>query len=82
MAIRSKAEALDKLMEIVRDLSPGDVDPKPDSVLADDLHWDSLDFVDFSVQFEIATDLDLEDDTIDEAKTVGDLIRIVEAKFD
>jgi acyl carrier protein len=51
-----------------------------DSVITDDLGADSLDVVDMVMSLEEAFDMEIPDEDIENMKTVGDIVKFVEAK--
>lgn len=50
-----------------------------DSSLVDDLDADSLDVVDLIMSLEEEFDIEIPDEEIEEIKTVGDIVRYIEA---
>jgi acyl carrier protein len=50
-----------------------------ESAIIDDLGADSLDIVDLVMSFEDAFDTEISDEAIEEMKTVGDIVKIIEA---
>lgn len=53
-----------------------------DSLIADDLGADSLDVVDMVMSLEEEFDVEIPDDEIETMKTVGDIVKFIEAKKD
>ena len=51
-----------------------------DSLIADDLGADSLDVVDMVMSLEEEFDIEIPDEEIEAMKTVGDIVRFIEAK--
>ena len=52
----------------------------PESSIIDDLGADSLDIVDMVMSLEEEFDIEIPDDEIETMKTVGDLVKFIEAK--
>lgn len=53
-----------------------------DSSITDDLGADSLDVVDMVMSLEEEFDMEIPDEDIEGMKTVGDIVRFIEAKND
>jgi acyl carrier protein len=53
-----------------------------DSAIIDDLGADSLDIVDVVMSLEEEFDIEVPDEEIENMKTVGDIVRFIEAKKD
>jgi len=53
-----------------------------DSVITDDLGADSLDVVDMVMSLEEEFDVEIPDEEIEAMKTVGDIVKFIEAKND
>lgn len=51
-----------------------------ESVIIDDLGADSLDIVDLVMSLEEEFDMEVPDEDIESMKTVGDIVRFIEAK--
>ena len=51
-----------------------------DSVITDDLGADSLDVVDMVMSLEEEFDIEIPDEEIETMKTVGDIVKFIEAK--
>jgi len=51
-----------------------------DSVITDDLGADSLDVVDMVMSLEEEFDVEIPDEEIEAMKTVGDIVKFIEAK--
>ena len=52
-----------------------------DSNIADDLNADSLDLVDLVMSLEEEFDIEFEDEDVETIKTVGDLVKHIEANM-
>ena len=52
----------------------------PDSSIIDDLGADSLDIVDMVMSLEEEFDVEIPDEEIESMKTVGDIVKFIEAK--
>ena len=53
-----------------------------DSNIADDLNADSLDLVDLVMSLEEEFDIEFEDEDVETIKTVGDLVKHIEANME
>jgi len=53
-------------------------DPKPTDLIMDDLHADSLDCVEIILEVEEQFEISITDDQAEKAKTVQDIIALVE----
>ena len=51
-----------------------------DAVIADDLGADSLDLVDLVMSLEDTFDIEIEDDQVEQIKTVGDVVKFIEER--
>ncbi len=72
---------LDKIREIIVD----QLDVEEDKVVAeasiqDDLGADSLDVVDLVMSIEESFDIEIPDEEVENIKTVGDIVKFIEAK--
>ena len=71
----------DKIKAILVDQLDVDEDAVTmDSIITDDLGADSLDVVDMVMTLEEEFDLEIPDEEIENMKTVGDIVRFLEAK--
>ena len=72
---------LDKVIKILVDQLDVDKDAiAPESSIIDDLGADSLDIVDMVMSLEEEFDIEIPDEEIEAMKTVGDIVKFIEAK--
>ncbi|MCL2856935.1 MAG: acyl carrier protein [Oscillospiraceae bacterium] len=72
---------LDKVKKIlVEQLDVEESAIAPESSIIDDLGADSLDIVDMVMSLEEEFDVEIPDEEIESMKTVGDIIKFIEAK--
>lgn len=64
---------------IVEQLDADKDDVKLDASIVDDLGADSLDLVDLVMSIEEEFDLEIPDEAVENIKTVGDIVKYVEA---
>ncbi len=70
----------EKVQDIIVDQLDADKDDvKLDSSIVDDLGADSLDLVDLVMSIEEEFDLEIPDEAVENIKTVGDIVKYVEA---
>lgn len=70
---------LDKVKEIIVDQLDVDEDKVTmDASIIDDLGADSLDIVDMVMTLEEEFDVKISDDEVENVKTVGDIVKIIE----
>lgn len=70
----------DKVKEIIVDqLDVDEDDIKMESSIADDLGADSLDVVDLVMSLEEEFDIEIPDEQVENVKTVGDIVKFIEA---
>ena len=70
----------EKVQDIIVDQRDADKDDvKLDSSIVDDLGADSLDLVDLVMSIEEEFDLEIPDEAVENIKTVGDIVKYVEA---
>ncbi len=70
---------LDKVKEIIVDQLDVDEDKVTmDASIIDDLGADSLDIVDMIMTLEEEFDVKISDDEVENVKTVGDIVKIIE----
>ncbi len=73
----------DKVKAILVDqLDVEDESVTMESSISDDLGADSLDVVDMVMSLEEEFDIEIPDEDIENMKTVGDIVRFIEAKND
>ena len=74
---------LDEVKKALRKVNPGLDDSKivPGAQLKDDLDVDSLDLVEVAMALEDVYSLTLEEDEMDNIKTVGDIVALIEARL-
>jgi len=74
---------LDEVRNALRKVNPGLDDDKivPGALLKDDLDIDSLDLVEVAMTLEDVYSLTLQEDEMDDIKTVGDIVSLVEARL-
>jgi acyl carrier protein len=71
----------DKVKSILVDqLDVEDETVTMESLISDDLGADSLDIVDMVMSLEEEFDIEIPDEEIENMKTVGDVVRFIEAK--
>ncbi len=73
------------VFEKVRDILVEQLDVEEDevtldAVIADDLGADSLDLVDLVMSLEDTFDIEIEDDQVEQIKTVGDVVKFIEER--
>ena len=69
----------EKVKEVIAnqlELDPGTI--TMEASLIDDLQADSLDVMDMIMQFEEAFDIEVDEDSLDGSKTVGDIVNYFE----
>ena len=73
----------DEVKKALRKVNPGLDDEKMGSValLKDDLDIDSLDLVEVAMTLEDVFSLTLQEDEVDNIKTVGDIVALIEARL-
>ena len=72
---------LDKVKKIlVEQLDVEESAITPESSIIDDLGADSLDIVDMVMSLEEEFDVEIPDEEIESMKTVGDIVKFIEAK--
>jgi len=72
---------LDKVKKILVDqLDVEESAIAPESSIIDDLGADSLDIVDMVMSLEEEFDVEIPDEEIESMKTVGDIVKFIEAK--
>ena len=71
-------EKVKKILIDQLDVDEGDI--SMDSSIIDDLGADSLDVVDMVMSLEEEFDIEVPDDEIETMKTVGDIVKFIEAK--
>ena len=74
---------LDEVKKALRKVNPGLDDGKivPAALLKDDLDVDSLDLVEVAMALEDVYSLTLDEDEMDDIKTVGDIVTLIEARL-
>jgi acyl carrier protein len=74
---------LDEVKKALRKVNPGLDDGKMVSaaLLKDDLDIDSLDLVEVAMTLEDVFSLTLQEDEMDNIKTVGDIVSLIEARL-
>ena len=71
----------DKVKEIIVDqLDADENDVTQDASITDDLGADSLDVVDLVMSIEEEFDIEVPDEEVANMKTVGDIVKFIEAK--
>ena len=71
----------DKIREIIVDQLDVDEDKvTTDASITEDLGADSLDVVDLVMNIEESFDLEIPDEEVENIKTVGDIVKFIEAK--
>ena len=71
----------DKIREIIVDQLDVDEDKVTnDANITEDLGADSLDVVDLVMSIEESFDLEIPDEEVENIKTVGDIVKFIEAK--
>jgi acyl carrier protein len=73
------------VFEKIRDIIVDQLDVEEDAVtleasIADDLGADSLDVVDLVMSIEESFDIEIPDEEVENIKTVGDIVKFIEAK--
>ena len=71
-------EKVKKILVDQLDVDEGAI--SPESSIIDDLGADSLDIVDMVMSLEEEFDVEIPDEEIENMKTVGDIIKFIEAK--
>ena len=71
-------EKVKKILVDQLDVDEGAI--SPESSIIDDLGADSLDIVDMVMSLEEEFDVEIPDEEIESMKTVGDIIKFIEAK--
>jgi acyl carrier protein len=73
----------DEVKKALRKVNPGLDDEKmvPGALLKDDLDIDSLDLVEVAMTLEDVFSLTLQEDEVDNIKTVGDIASLIEARL-
>lgn len=71
------------IFEKVREVIANQLELDPETItmessLIDDLQADSLDVMDMIMQFEEEFDIEVDEDSLDEIKTVGDIVKYFE----
>ncbi len=74
------------VFEKVRDILVEQLDVEEDevtleAVITDDLGADSLDLVDLVMSLEEAFDIEIDDDQVEQIKTVGDVVKFIEERI-
>jgi acyl carrier protein len=74
---------LDEVRKALRKVNPGLDDKKivPGALLKDDLDIDSLDLVEVAMALEDVYSLTLQEDEMDNIKSVGDIVSLIEARL-
>lgn len=71
----------DKIREIIVEQLDVDEDKvTPDASITEDLGADSLDVVDLVMSIEESFDIEIPDEEVENIKTVGDIVKFIEAK--
>ena len=71
----------DKIREIIVEQLDVDEDKvTTDASITEDLGADSLDVVDLVMSIEESVDLEIPDEEVENIKTVGDIVKFIEAK--
>ncbi|OGN91872.1 MAG: hypothetical protein A2Z75_04030 [Chloroflexi bacterium RBG_13_50_10] len=73
----------DEVKKALRKVNPGLDDNKmvPGALLKEDLDIDSLDLVEVAMTLEDVFSLTLQEDEVDNIKTVGDIVSLIEARL-
>jgi acyl carrier protein len=73
----------DEVKKALRKVNPGLDDNKMviGALLKDDLDIDSLDLVEVAMTLEDVFSLTLQEDEVDDIKTVGDIVSLIEARL-
>lgn len=80
-ARNSSVDPLTRISMIIEDATGVDVEEiSADSDLADDLHIDSVSRIDIAIRIEDAFGVRVEEEDLDAARTVSDIVRFVEAR--
>jgi acyl carrier protein len=76
-------DVFDEVKKALRKVNPGLDDTKMVSgaLLKDDLDIDSLDLVEVAMTLEDVFSLTLQEDEVDNIKTVGDIVSLIEARL-
>jgi acyl carrier protein len=76
-------DVLDEVKKALHKVNPGLDDGKivPGALLKDDLDVDSLDLVEVAMALEDVYSLTLQEDEMDNIKTVGDIVSLIEARL-
>lgn len=69
------------LEEYLLSINPGIKEILPEQRLIEDLNLDSLDVVELSMHIEEKLNVQIEDDDLEKAKTVGDLTSMLRSKY-
>lgn len=73
----------DKVKKIIVDQLDVEEDKVTEAAsITDDLGADSLDVVDLVMSFEEEFDIEIPDDQVEKIKTVGDIVKFIEAKVE
>lgn len=81
MAAMKQDEIFKKTCQIIAErMDPGIAEITLDSRFDEDLHADSLEKVEVVMGLEEAFQIEIPDDELDNLKTVGDLVRLIESK--
>ena len=73
----------DKVKKIIVDQLDVEEDKVTEAAsITDDLGADSLDVVDLVMSFEEEFDIEIPDDQVEKIKTVGDIVKFIEEKFE
>lgn len=71
----------DKIREIIVEQLDVDEDKvTPEASITEDLGADSLDVVDLVMSIEESFDIEIPDEEVENIKTVGDIVKFIEAK--
>lgn len=74
-------ENKERLKELINDMCFDehiDGDINPETKFQDDLGWDSLDVVEFTINIEREFDIQIDDSKVEKMKTVGDAISYID----
>jgi acyl carrier protein len=79
--MEGKEMVFDKIREIIVEQLDVDEDKvTADASITEDLGADSLDVVDLVMNIEESFDLEIPDEEVENIKTVGDIVKFIEAK--
>ena len=67
---------------IVEQLGVDEEEVKAEASITEDLGADSLDVVDLVMSIEESFDVEVPDDEVENIKTVGDIVKFIEAKIE